>query len=109
MNLKQLQKEQGEWSKINFPDAKKYQPLLGLIEELGELSHSHLKAEQGIRGTEAEHRVKIADAIGDMVIFLSAYCNQNDFDLESCVALTWQEVKRRNWKPEAPRQEEREK
>ena len=33
-----LQEETSEWANRNFPDAKPYQPLLGAMEELGELS-----------------------------------------------------------------------
>ena len=71
MDFKTIQKKQNKWQKINFPNTKNYQPLLGVVEEVGELSHSHLKMEQGIRGSEEGHIAKIKDAIGDIVIFLA--------------------------------------
>ena len=51
LTFKQLQKEQIEWSARNFPDNEPWMPLLGIQEEVGELSHSFLKSAQGIRGT----------------------------------------------------------
>lgn len=36
-NFSQLQQEVGEWSRKNFPNNQAYHPLLGIIEELGEL------------------------------------------------------------------------
>jgi hypothetical protein len=49
-DLRKFQQEQKDWSKRNFPTQNTpYRPLLGVMEEVGELSHAHLKAEQGIR------------------------------------------------------------
>lgn len=95
--IRRIQAEQKEWSDRNFPTKAPYQPLIGMMEELGELSHAHLKQEQGIRGTYEEHQAAAKDAIGDIVIFMMDYCNQRGFDLESIVAETWAEVKRRDW------------
>lgn len=83
MNLETLQAEQAEWSARNFGPHEAWQPLLGMIEEVGELAHAHLatdnllpraalyaahlavycgkiahhvlKAHQGIRGAASEH------------------------------------------------------
>lgn len=96
MTLDQLQKEQKDWSDRNFPDQKPHQSLLGLIEEVGELSHAHLKTEQGIRVNE-DHLAAKADAVGDIVIYLAGYCNHNGLNLEECVAETWEKVKMRDW------------
>lgn len=98
MKLQQLQAEQKDWSAKNFPDneGKSYRMLLGVVEEVGELMHAHLKKEQGIRVNE-DHDAKIADAIGDVVIYLAGYCNQEGFDLAACVTAAWEEVLRRNW------------
>jgi len=38
---------------------------MGLVEEVGELAHAHLKNEQGIRGTPEEHVQAKVDAIGE--------------------------------------------
>src|SRR5665213_883381 len=50
-SLKAFQAEQREWSLRNFGESygTGYRALLGAGEEMGELFHSHLKAEQGIR------------------------------------------------------------
>ena len=97
MNLTKLQIEVAEWSAKNFPNKQKHQPLLGVSEEVGELCHAHLKAEQGIRGQAIEHHTSKIDAIGDIVIYLADYCEQNDIDLGMAVSETWEEVKKRDW------------
>jgi len=71
--------------------------LLGLIEELGELAHSHLKEQQGIRTSE-DHVAKAKDAIGDIVIFLADYCNARVFNLALIIKETWEQVRKRDWK-----------
>jgi NTP pyrophosphatase (non-canonical NTP hydrolase) len=65
------QVEHLNWVEKNFPDQKPYQPLLGLAEEVGELSHAFLKREQGCRGTAEEHDKEIKDAVGDIFVFLA--------------------------------------
>ena len=96
-NLQKFQQEQKEWSERNFPTQNtSYRPLLGVMEEVGELSHAHLKAEQGIRVNE-DHQAAKFDAIGDIVIYLSDYCNKNGFDLQDCISKTWDQVKQRDW------------
>jgi NTP pyrophosphatase (non-canonical NTP hydrolase) len=99
MHLAELQREHRQWIDDNFPNQLPHQPLLGLAEEVGELAHAHLKGEQGIRGMndkEACLNAKI-DAIGDIVIFLTSYCNANSIDLERAVAIVWNRVSRRDW------------
>lgn len=98
MNLRQVQAEQGEWSKRNFDNRKPYMPILGAAEEVGELSHAFLKMEQGIRGKREEHIANMKDAVGDCVIFLMDLCNQMDWDFEEIVDTTWNQVKQRDWK-----------
>ena len=93
ITLAQLQREQARWASDNFGRQHPYQPLLGAMEELGELAHAHLKAEQGIRGTLAEHRAAKVDAVGDIIIYLSNYCTLNGIDLESAVEQTWAKYK----------------
>ena len=79
--LQQIQLEVATWATSNFPNRKDYQPLLGIIEELGELCHAHLKAEQGIR-TNEDHKEKKLDACGDIIIYLLDYCNVNNITLD---------------------------
>ena len=98
MNFVQLQTDVAQWSARNFPDKKPHQPLLGLAEEVGELSHAHLKAEQGIRGTPAEHQTAKEDAVGDIAIYLADYCTHNGIDLQHTVEAVWGKVKQRDWR-----------
>lgn len=104
MSLREIQKEQYEWSHHNFGHGKQNLTvpgplnLLGIMEELGELAHSHLKEEQGIRGDYNEHQVNAKDAIGDLSIYLLNYCSSRGWDYEQIVHDTWEVVKRRDWK-----------
>jgi len=116
LTFRDLQRQHRIWARKNFPETKPHQPLLGVIEELGELTeadpgidlgtvlqvvgklaHHHLKREQGIRGLGVEHRAKAQDAIGDVIIFLIHYCTMNEYDLQEIIEKTWQEVKKRDW------------
>ncbi len=97
MDLAQLQQEVATWSKHNFPYNEPHHPLLGLAEEVGELSHAHLKMEQGIRGTESEHMNAKYDAVGDIIIYLADYCFRNGIKLNLAVIQAWDEVKNRDW------------
>ena len=101
MNLSDVQREQDEWSKRNFDNKKPYQPILGATEEIGELAHSFLKMERGIRGTREEHTAHMKDAVGDCVIFLMDLCNQMGWSFEDIVSETWAHVKKRDWKTDA--------
>ncbi len=101
MNLLRLQNEVFVWTNHNFPNQQKWHPVLGLSEEVGELCHSYLKREQGIR-VEEVHRDKIVDAVGDIVIFLCNFCNWEGIDLEKTVQKVWSEVKQRDWTKESP-------
>ena len=94
--LKKLQLENKIWSEYNFPNKEPWEPLLGVVEEVGELAHAHLKAVQKIRVDE-ELIALSKDAIGDIVVFLADYCNQMEFDLEKIVEEVWNEVKQRDW------------
>jgi len=96
-SIRKFQQEQKEWSNKNFKGKEPYQPLLGVVEEVGELAHSHLKGEQGIRGTDIELRSMAQDAVADIIIYLADYCNMRGFDLEHCLEKTWEKVKQRDW------------
>jgi NTP pyrophosphatase (non-canonical NTP hydrolase) len=103
LDLKQLQEEHKRWSEANFdsvyPDPNTFwQPIFGVMEELGELTHALLKQSQNIRGSSAEHVQKQKDAIGDITIFLASTCSALGFDFQELVETTWNEVKVRNYK-----------
>ena len=91
-----IQKEVRAWGLKNFPGAAPYYCVLGVCEEVGELSAVHLKRIQGIR----KERTSIAaekDAIGDIVIFLLHLCAMQGYDLETVVNETWEKVQKRDW------------
>lgn len=96
MTFKELQKEVRTWTLHNFGRQESWKPLLGIVEELGELAHSHLKNVQRIRRNE-NHQEKKKDAIVDIIIYLTNYCIEENFDLDEIVQQTWAQVKCRDW------------
>lgn len=80
------------------PDAPAYRPLLGIVEELGELAHAHLKGEQGIRLTPEQVLEKKKDAVGDLFVYAADYCNRNGLTLPECIERAWGEVRDRDWR-----------
>lgn len=96
-SIREIQQEHSEWVAKNFPDTREHHPLLGMVEEIGELSHAHLKAEQGIRGSAEKHIFDKKDALGDIVIYMLHYCEFQGFDLQSIIEETWEQVKKRDW------------
>lgn len=97
LTFQQLQAEVGTWAQRNFGDTPAYRPLLGAVEEVGELAHAHLKAEQGIRGTAEEHEAAGKDAVGDIIIYLADYCGRRNWDMQQIVETVWAQVGKRNW------------
>jgi len=95
--FKQLQDEQRPWVKHNFGDRPPWHPLLGAVEELGELAHAHLKEVQGIRMSE-DHVANAQDAVADIVVYLSDYCTARGWDFGELVEKAWSKVKQRDWK-----------
>jgi len=98
MTFADLQAAQAPWVAHNFPGRESFYPLLGAVEELGELAHAHLKALQGIRGTPEEHAAAAQDAVGDAVIFLADYCTARGWDFQEVVERTWAEVRLRDFR-----------
>lgn len=97
--LQTVQEESHEWRQKNFPDTSSEMHMaLGVAEEAGELCHAVLKHSQGIRGMDDEIKLNmmIADAAGDIVIFLCGLMSARGLDLETAVWEAWQEVKKRN-------------
>lgn len=98
LTFARLQAEVAAWSGRNFPGKEPVDPLLGVVEGLGELCHAFLKAKQGIRGTPEAHRAAMIDAVADTVIFLADFCHQNGIDLQQAVSSTWRTVSLRDWR-----------
>jgi len=153
--LGRLQREHEPWRLHNFGDIPAWHPLLGMIEELGELedakttedikdgladtivfmahfcnamnfdldviathaaalgyrpverkeigklAHHYLKREQGIRGTDAEHRANMHAALVGIYAILLDTATAYDLTLLDAVEETWAHVKQRDWKKNA--------
>lgn len=104
INLRFTQAVWKQWAIANFGQSFQpvpgmpYRPLIGMMEELGELAHAHLKQEQKIRGTAAEHEAAAKDAIGDLILYLLDYCNGRGWDADTIIQDTVDTVLHRNWK-----------
>lgn len=90
LNFAQLQVEHNEWAKHNFDVVRPnregaWKSVMGVMEELGELSHSLLKQNQGIRGSFEQHEEKAKDAVGDMVVFLADLCSNMGWNFQTIV------------------------
>ena len=96
MEIGKLQEEVMEWARRNFPQAERWEPLVGLQEEIGELSHAFLKKHQNIR-LEEDHDANMVDAVGDIVVYLANFCGRNGIDLNRAVEQVWSEVRQRDW------------
>ena len=96
-SLTELQRELLIWQLYNFPDRNKWEPIMGVSEEIGELAHAFLKRHQRIRGTAEKHSADMQDAIGDIIVYLADVCNAEGFSLQNCLDLAWTEVQQRDW------------
>jgi NTP pyrophosphatase (non-canonical NTP hydrolase) len=92
-----VQYEVIQWRKYNFPKSTAEQQFLGMVEEVGEISHAILKAQQGIRGYTEEDTAEIKDGIGDLLIFLINFCDLNGWDALDILQETWEQVSKRDW------------
>lgn len=109
-----LQARIGAWSEKNFPHDSSAEKVLGIVEEMGELtesfmrlnhlvmagarlSHLSLKKKQGIRYTEDELRLLIFDAVGDIMIYLADFCSKEGISMEAAFERTAKEVLERDW------------
>lgn len=97
MTIIDLQTKFHQWHKHNFPNATWDEPLMGMVEEMGELHHALLKQKQGIRGTFDHHEGKAKDAIGDMMVFMMHFLNLKGWDLEMIMLEVYNEVSKRDW------------
>jgi len=71
--LSEIQKELKVWTFYNFGEQETIIPIMGMIEELGELTHAHLKELQNIR--KSDFLADKKDAIADITIYLLNYFN----------------------------------
>jgi len=98
LTFKRLQEIQFTWAQENFGDQEAWKPLLGAVEELGEVSRAHLKGAQGIRGTQEEWAQQGQVEVGDVIIYLAEYCSRQGWDLGSCVEQALRKLSDRDWR-----------
>jgi hypothetical protein len=84
--LKTMQEEQRTWVNHNFPGRGDYYPLLGVVEELGELVTSEI----------SEDNPGIFDAIADITIFMADYCTAQGYDIDEIYTDAPEQVARRD-------------
>jgi NTP pyrophosphatase (non-canonical NTP hydrolase) len=70
--LADCQRELKPWQKHNFPNSQPFEPLLGIVEEVGELQM-------------ADNKKEMDDAIADILVYLCDYANR--FNIDAVVAL----------------------
>jgi NTP pyrophosphatase (non-canonical NTP hydrolase) len=95
--LNEIQEEVRDWANHNFGHREDWHPLMGAVEEIGELAHAFLKRAQGIRHSRAECDAMIRDALGDIMIYLFDFCDMQGISLSDAVEETWSRVKKRDW------------
>jgi NTP pyrophosphatase (non-canonical NTP hydrolase) len=95
--LDHMQIQLHHWRQRNFPDATAEQQLMGVVEEVGELSHAMLKQMQGIRGKAELHEAEAIDAVGDILIYLMGLCSYRGWSIGKILDETAEMVMQRNW------------
>lgn len=88
--MSQLIEEVGSWATRNFVN---HAPVLGILEEIGEVGHGVLKHLQGIRGFDDEKKFvsHLVDGFADAAIYLChcAYSHRAFFAFKrNCVGVT---------------------
>lgn len=99
MNYRELQEQQRAWLNTNFPNQPRELPLLGVIEEVGEIARCVLKkAQEEMHGPEPRYKdrdwdAELADAIGDTLIYISSACCTMGHELEAVINDTREALK----------------
>jgi len=101
IDLNSLQVRLVAWQIYNFGRCQDRGDLiLGMTEELGELSHVFLKRKQGIRGYgfNPETTDKIVDAVCDVIVFGIHLLSEEHVKIEEALSKTFDEVLARDWR-----------
>ncbi len=98
IDITPLQADIATWAHRNFPSESAWTCLLGVVEEIGELSHIELKHHMGIRYEDDEVNEKVLDAVGDITIFLMSYCTHRNICFTQAVLDVWEQVRKRDWR-----------
>jgi len=98
-SISALQVRLYRWQTANFGGQDIHRPLLGAVEEVGELSHALLKHEQGIRGlkSRAAFLEAAGDAVADTVIYLMQVCTLLRLGFGVLLKETAENVMERDW------------
>lgn len=119
----QIQLEIGQWAKGQFGDNPNRSaghpgegsplgsipPLLGMAEEVGELSHAYVYRLQG-RGefhNDKLYRDAVEDGLGDLLVFACDFANRERISLLAALNKTWDKVcqrRRENWNADKARE-----
>lgn len=89
-NMELLAHRVEQWAKergLDNPNNSTAQALK-LFEEAGELAQAHLK----------EHEADGKDAVGDILVVLTIYCQQKGWSIAECFELAYNEIKNRKGK-----------
>jgi NTP pyrophosphatase (non-canonical NTP hydrolase) len=95
-SIDEIQDEVQEWGARNFPDATPLYCVLGLQEEVGELSRVHLKRLEKIKPEQTTHAIE-KDVVGDIAVLLIYYCALAGLDFETVLNETWEQVRQRDY------------
>lgn len=82
---RRLQTEHATWAFRNFGVRAHHQPLLGMVEELGELNDalgSTINLEDGTETGAHRYREGIIDAMADTIIFMMDFCTGHQWSLQ---------------------------
>lgn len=83
----------GRWSEREFDDQPSWIPLLGAVEELGEVAKILVKRKQGIREDELDlSDEELEKEVADVIIYLMDFCHREDISLPDGVARKSMEV-----------------
>lgn len=91
-DFKQFLHKQRTWVEHNFPLSGTQHQLMGIVEEVGELSHSLLKQAQKIRGSHDEHEIDAQDAVGDIIIYTSSFLIKAGFSAQRIEEYLWNKL-----------------
>ncbi len=96
MDIEQLQREVGIWTRKNFGDAPSIRALVKVMEELGELAGGYIGRIEHRKGKPpADCESKVKDAVADVLIALCVFCERENIDLNEMVERVWTEVSQR--------------
>lgn len=102
MRAEEFQMEVAAWAIRNFDPKPSAYVLLGVIEELGEICRAVLKREQHIR-PEDTTQDKIADEVGDVLIYLANFCSLEGINMGVAANKKWAKVRQRDWRADPER------